>query len=84
LIFTRFPASIGVVKHLIIASLLGLLLSSCGTFKKEEVGPYGDKRSNWEKFRSYEEENYDDWWHKMTSPTNHRRKKEIHGNKKNP
>lgn len=72
------------MKPSIIASLIALLLPSCGSFKKEEVGPYGDKRSKWEKFRSYEEERYDGWIDKMTDPEAHRRQKEIHSNKKNP
>jgi hypothetical protein len=72
------------VKKSIIASLIALLLSSCGSLKKKEVGPYGDKRSNWEKFRSYEEERYDEWVNKMTDPDGHRRREDIHSKKKNP
>jgi len=80
----EFLSTVVVVKHLIIANLICLLLSSCGAFKKEEVGPYGDNRSNWEKFRSYEEERYDDWVNKLTDPEGHKRRKEIHSKKKNP
>lgn len=73
------------MKHLIIANLICLLLSSCGAFKeKEEVGPYGDHRSNWEKFRSYENERYDGWVQKLTDPEGYRLRKDIHSKKKNP
>lgn len=78
--FTNLP----VVKPLIIASLIALLLSSCGGLRKKEIGPYGDKRSRWEKFKSYEEERYDDWADKWMHRDAYKRRKANAGNKENP
>ena len=72
--------TIETVKPFIIAILLPLLLSSCGIFKKkEEVGPYGDNRSRWEKVRTYEEDRYDNWADKWMHRDQYKRRKDSGG-----
>ena len=73
------------VKQIITASLIALLISGCGVFKKkEEVGPYGDKRSRWEKLSTYEEDRYDDWMDKWMHRERHKRRKNSSVDKLNP
>ena len=69
------PARLPAVRSIIIASLIVLSFSSCGAFKKEEVGPYGDQRSRWEKLRDYEDENYDQWAEKVMHREDYKRRK---------
>ena len=69
---------------IIIASLAATLLSSCGLFKKKEVGPYGDQRSRWQKIKSYEEEHYYNWAEKVMHRDEYKRRKNSPVQKKNP
>ena len=73
------------MKRIILASLFATLLSSCGVFgEKKEVGPYGDKRSSFEKLSTYEDERYDDWVDKMRDPKAHKRNEANRAKKQNP
>ncbi|MFT4550426.1 MAG: hypothetical protein ACI9UA_004347 [Pseudoalteromonas tetraodonis] len=73
------------VKAILTASLVVLLLPSCGLFKKkEEIGPYGDNRSRWQKLRTYEEERYDGWADKWMHREEYKRRKAAEGKKRNP
>lgn len=68
------------VKAILTATVFALLLPSCGLFKEnEDVGPYGDKRSRWEKLRTYEEDRYDDVADRWMHREQHQRRKEWGG-----
>ena len=86
MIRTRFRPKINDVKRALIIGILPILLTGCGLFKKdEEVGPYGDQRSGWEKLRTYEEDRYDDWADKWMHREEYQfRKRRMEGKKKNP
>jgi hypothetical protein len=84
LIFLTDLATVPIVKTLLTASLATLLLSSCGSLKKEEVGPYGDQRSDWKKFWQSEEERSGDWADKWMHADEHKRRKHSTVDKLNP
>ena len=64
------------VKPIFSAIFLSFLFSSCGLFdKKEEIGPYDDNRSRWQKLTTYEEDRYDSWADKVMHRDEYKRKK---------
>jgi hypothetical protein len=82
--FLHFSGHYLPVKQIISATLVALLLPSCGLFNKKEVGPYGDNRSSWEKIRDYEKDHADDWSDKMMHREEYRRRKNSAVDKMNP
>lgn len=73
------------MKPIIIASLVASLLAGCGSLKKkEEVGPYGDKRSRLQKLSTFEEERYDSWADKWMHRDQYKRRKRTAPDKQFP
>ena len=75
---------ISTVKSIISACLFAIFFSSCGVFKKKEVGPYGDQRSRWQKMWDFEEEHYDGWAEKVMHRDEYKRRKKSPVVKRNP